>query len=63
MEITRIAGGDLFLSQSLYVKDVLKRFVEHIGAKTTKFNESITTKSNFIRGVPSILNLRKIQSS
>ena len=42
MEITRIAGGGLFLSQSFNVKDVLRRFAVHIGAQTTKFYDSAT---------------------
>ena len=42
MKIARTAGGGLFLSQSLYVKDLLKPFAEHIGAKTTMSNDSIT---------------------
>ena len=49
MEITRTAGGGLFPSQSLYVKDVLKRFAEGIGAKTNKFNESFTLMDHKVK--------------
>ena len=49
MEIPRTAGGGLFLSQALYVYDALKCFAEHIGAKTSKFNESITPMDHKIK--------------
>ena len=42
MEITRTVGGGLFLSQSLYIKDMLKRFAEFVGSKSTKLNDSVT---------------------
>ena len=41
MEITRMAGGGLFLSQSLCVNGVLKRFADHFGAKPTKCRDYI----------------------
>ena len=45
MKITRTVGGGLFLSQSLYIKyikDMLKRFAEFVGSKSTKLNHSVT---------------------
>ena len=38
MEVTRTVEGGLFLSQSLYVKDVLEKFKEYLPAKGSKFN-------------------------
>ena len=49
MEITRTAIGGLFLSQSLYLKDVLKRFADRIGANTIKFNKSVNTMDHNIK--------------
>ena len=49
MKITRTTGGGLFLSQSLYAKDVLKCFAEQIDAKPSKLNESVTPVDHKIR--------------
>ena len=38
MEVTRTVDGGLFISQSLYIKDVLEKFKEYLPAKGSKFN-------------------------
>ena len=49
MEVTRTVEGGLFLSQSLYVKDVLEKFKEYLPAKGSKFNCAETPMDNMIR--------------
>ena len=48
MEVTRTVEGDLFLSQSLYVKDVLEQFKEYLPAKESKFNDAKIPMDNKI---------------
>ena len=49
MEVTRTVEGDLFLSQSFYVKDVLEKFKQCLPAKGFKFNGAETPLDNKIR--------------
>ena len=42
-------GRGLFLSQSLYVKDILEKFKEYLPAKGSKFNGAYTPMNNKIR--------------
>ena len=54
IKITRSMVGGLFLSQYLYIEDMLKRFAKSVGSITTKFNDSVTPmnhKSGFIKMV------------
>ena len=49
MKVTRTMKGGLFLSQSLYVKDVLEQFKKYLPAKGSKFNGAETPMDNKIR--------------
>ena len=49
MEATRTVDGGLFLSQSLYVNDVLENFKEYLPAKGSKFNGAETSMDSKIR--------------
>ena len=49
MEIIRTVEGGLFLSQSLYVKDVLMKFKQYLPAKGSKFDGAETPMNNKIR--------------
>ena len=48
VEVTRSVEGGLFLSQSLYVKDVLEKFKQYLPAKGSKFNGAETPMDNKI---------------
>ena len=48
MEVTRTVDGSLFLSLSLYIKDVLEKFKEYLPAKGSKFNGAKTPIDNKI---------------
>ena len=49
MEVTRTVEGGLFLSQSLYVKDVLEKFKQYLPEKGSKFNGAETPMDSKIR--------------
>ena len=49
MKVTRTVEGGLFLSQSLYVMDVLEKFKQYLPAKGSKFNGAETLMNNKIR--------------
>ena len=49
MEVTRTVEGSLFLSQSLYVNDVLEKFKQYLPAKGSKCNGAETPMDNEIR--------------
>ena len=46
MEVTCTVEGGLFLSQSLYVKDVLEKLKRYFPTKVSKFNDAETPKDN-----------------
>ena len=49
MEVTRTKEEGLFLSQSLFVKDVLEKFKEYLPAKGPKCNGAETPMDNVVR--------------
>ena len=49
MEVNRNAEKSLFLSLSLYVKDVLEKLKQYLPAKGFKFNDAETPMDNKIR--------------
>ena len=48
-DVTRTVEWGLFLSQSLYVKDVLEKFKQYLPAKGSKCNGAETPMDNKIR--------------
>ena len=49
LEVTRTVEGGLFLSQSLYVKDVLEKLKQYLQAKGSKFDGAETPMDNKTR--------------